>query len=113
MRNKFIALALVVSLGGCHSLTSLAPDASLNTEKALTIAHIAYNGVGNGLMKAVSFGVLKGADAAKAKVFFDKAGVALDAADKADKAANDTDVVKFINDAQDAIASASAFTKGN
>lgn len=121
MRNKIILLAFV-ALAGCsnvpflngNSVAGSAPVAvTANTEKALTIAHIAYNGLAASLTIAVNNGVLHGGDAAKAKVYFDKAGDALLVADKADAAANENGVLSAISDAEDAITSASAFAKGN
>lgn len=120
--KKLLAIAICISLGGCstisavltgNSVASTAPGISLTVEKSLTIAHLAYNGIGDGLIAATKTGALHGANAALAKGFYDKAGDALLVADKADAAANESGVVNAVSAATDAISSANALVKGN
>jgi hypothetical protein len=79
------AVAGALALGGCSSLQSLlsgdslaqtAPVASVDAEKALAVAHLAYQA----------------------------AGVTLDAADAADAALNAQGVIEAVTEAQAAIA---------
>ncbi|MBV8977074.1 MAG: hypothetical protein JO261_02510 [Alphaproteobacteria bacterium] len=107
------AAACALALGGCSTVTSLFEGSSIaaaqpsqiaDAEKALSIAHLAYQAVGNTLANAAASGLLEGADAAKAQALYDKAGAALDAADKADDAANAPGVLAAVADAQTAIA---------
>lgn len=110
MKSLYFALALVLTtpvVSGCQQLTSVtSPQNIADAEKALTVAHLAYNSLGTIILNATQTGVLKGSAAAQVKVYYDKAGDALIVADKADKAANATDLVNAIRLAQDAIASA-------
>jgi len=107
------AAACAFTLAGCSTFTSLlegssvaqsAPTQTENAEKALTIAHLAYQAVGRSLEQAAQSGALHGADAATAQALFDKAGAALDIADQADAAANAQGVLAAVADAQAAIA---------
>ena len=91
------AIVLAVSLGGCTTASSLlgggslaqsAPQTEADAEKALAIAHLAYQAIGVSLQQAAASGALHGADAATARTLYDKAGAYLDAADSADAAAN-------------------------
>lgn len=111
MKSLYFALALVLTtpiVSGCQQLTSVTSSQNITeAEKALTVAHLAYNSLGTIILDATKTGVLKGSTAAQVKVYYDKAGDALLVADKADKAANATDLANAIASAQDAIASAS------
>lgn len=81
MRLPFLAAAALIALAGC---TTTGADA----EKALTLAHLAYQGVGIALEQAAESGALHGADAARAQALYDQAGAALDAGDAADAQAD-------------------------
>jgi hypothetical protein len=111
---KLLPLAAVLgalALGGCETVTTLfgASAASAATitdaEKALTVAHLAYQGAGIALEQAAQSDALTGADAAKAEALYDKAGAALDVADAADDAANAAGVLSAVADAEAAISS--------
>ena len=91
------AVASALALGGCSSVLSpfgngtiaqAAPAASEDAEKALAIAHLAYQAAGVTLERAAQSGALRGADAATAQALYDRAGTALALADQADAAAN-------------------------
>lgn len=110
-------LALSLALGGCDTIKAVvaggsvagsAPVTMLTAEKSLTIAHLAYNGIGTSLKNAADTGVLKGANAATAKVWYDKAGDALLVADKSDDAANANGIMAAVTLAEEAIGQASA-----
>lgn len=100
MRKVLLAAALVAvafSASGCAQISSLigggsvastAPVATADAEKALTLAHLAYQGIGDALIDATQTGALKGETAAQVQSLYDKAGAALDAADQMDTAAN-------------------------
>ncbi len=97
-----LCAALAFALGGCStvstilgggSLAQTAPQTVADAEKALAIAHLAYQAVGVSLQQAAQTGALHGADAAAAQALYDKAGAALDAADAADAAADAQGVV--------------------
>jgi len=96
------ALATATPLGGCSSLagTTAAATTTLgDAEKGLTLAHLAYQGIGIALENAARSGVLHGADAASAKALYDKAGTALATADAADALANAQGVADAVADA--------------
>lgn len=112
------ALVFALALPSCSSLqnvpapaSSTTADALTTAEKVLTAAHKGYDATGVILVAAAKAGVLKGADAAKARAFYDKAGDALLVADTADKAANAKGIAEAIANAQDAIAQATALIK--
>ena len=91
--RRLTALALAAALAAaplaaCSSLAQLAPQSIADAEKALTLAHLAYDGAGTALQNATQSGALHGADAATAKALYDQAGQALDTADQADAVAN-------------------------
>jgi predicted small secreted protein len=98
MRARIIVLALLLAapLAGCNTMQALvagsvaqsAPQTVSDAEKGLTLAHLAYQGIGDALKDAATSGALKGAAAATAKGLYDEAGAALDAADRADSLAN-------------------------
>jgi len=123
MRKLAVTLALSLAaapLGACaalpfvlggESLAQTAPATTADAEKALTLAHLAYQGVGLSLQNAAESGALQGANAAKAKALYDKAGAALDAADAADAAANAPGMLAAIADANGAIAQLGALVK--
>jgi len=114
MRKTILAfVVLTTPLGGCaafapllhgESIAQSAPATTADAEKALTIAHLAYQGIGITLKQAAESGALHGADAAAAKALYDRAGMALDAADAADRSANATGVLAAVADAETAIA---------
>lgn len=120
--KRLIAIAFCCSLAGCSTVTGLmggnsiassAPGVSIAVEKSLTIAHLAYNGIGDALISAAKTGVLHGPNAADARALYDKAGDALLVADKADAAANEQGVINAVTAATDAISAAQALVKGN
>lgn len=96
-----------------QSAAQTAPTISADTEKGLTILHQTYNALGQGLITAAQSGYLHGANAHTARVYYDKAGLALDAADAADKAGNETNVLAAIADAKSSIVSAQALIGSN
>jgi hypothetical protein len=110
------AVAGAFALGGCSpvqtpfdtaSVTQSAPDALVDAEKALIVAHLAYRAVGVSLEQAAR----TGANAAKVQTLYDKAGAALDIADQADAAANAQGVLAAVADAQALISQIDAITK--
>lgn len=108
--GMLIALALT-SCAGTPTPAPTAQSALVAAEKVLTVAHKTYDATGTVLQAAAVAGVLKGKDAATAKVFYDKAGDALIVADTADKAANAQGITDAIALAQDAIGKATALVK--
>ena len=87
------ALATATPLGGCSGLAGTTTTATTTStladaEKDLTLAHLAYQGIGIALQNAAESGALHGADAASAKALYDQAGTALATADAADGLAN-------------------------
>jgi len=116
---KSLALASVVatSLGGCQTVASLltgqsvaqvAPTTIADAEKALTIAHLAYQALGETLKSGADSGILHGPNAATAKSYYDKAGDYLDVADKADAAANAQGIFSAVASAESFITQAKA-----
>jgi len=105
-----LALALVSApLGACASLPGFAgtpaqTTATADAQKALTLAHLAYQGIGEALRNAALSGALHGPAAAEAKALYDKAGAALDAADTAQAAADAPDMLSAIAEANALIA---------
>lgn len=117
----FVALSLALagcgSIQGCaflsgQSVADQAPETILTAEKALTVAHLALEQVGNRLIELAQSGVLRGQAAAEAKVWYDRADDALKAADTADKAANVMGVLNAVRLAQDALFQANTIIKG-
>ncbi len=117
---KLLPLAAVLgalALSGCATFTTLFGGSSANAatlidaEKALTVAHLAYQGAGVALEQTAQSGALTGANAAKAEALYDKAGAALDLADAADETANAPDILSAVADAEAAIASLNALIK--
>ncbi len=117
LRPILLACALALPLASCSTISAIAPGSSLASaapatmiaaEKALTITHLAFNGVSTGIQTFTASGVLRGPAAAQVKVWYDKAGDALIAADKADAALNAQGIMAAIGTAQDAIAAANA-----
>lgn len=115
-----IAAVAAATLGACSSLPLAGPaqtsmpaiqPAIQDAEKALTIAHLAYQGIGLSLKSAAESGVLHGADAATAKALYDKAGALLDAADQADALANAQGVFDAVTQASALIAQVDALIK--
>lgn len=122
MKRTLLALCfVVVPLGGCstitalatgHSVASTAPTVSANVEKSLTIAHLAYNAVGQELINNAKSGVLHGGAAATAKIAYDKAGDTLLVADKAEQASNEPGIIAAVSMATDAISQANSLITG-
>lgn len=114
---RLCALLAALSLGAC----ALVPGASAtggtasstlaDAEKALTVAHLAYQGIGVSLKAAADSGVLHGADAATARQLYDRAGALLDAADQADALANAQGVLDAVTQASALIAQVDALIK--
>jgi len=114
MRALALTILLAAApLGACSSLPVLLGNASIaqsapqtvaDAEKALTIAHLAYQAVGIALKDAAASGALHGVDAATAQALYDKVGAALDGADAADEAANAPGVLAAVADADTLIA---------
>ncbi len=105
------ALCLLIPLAGCAN-NAINPADLGSAEKSLTLAHLAYQGISDTILAATKSGVLKGTAAAQTKVYYDKAGAALDVADKADTAANAPDIITAVLQANDAITQASNLVKG-
>lgn len=104
---KFALIAgLVLGLSGCanQALSTLNPTVTKEVEKSLTVAHVAYNGVGQLILAGVGTGQIKGSIAGKIEIIYDKAGDALKVADNLDAAGNTTDVLTQVNIANQAIA---------
>jgi hypothetical protein len=101
MKLPLIAAVCACALGGC-ALTQA--DTLQDAEKALTLAHLTYQAAGVALEDAAQSGALHGEDAAEAQALYDKAGDALDLADKADAAANADGVLEEVAAAQAVIA---------
>lgn len=110
------ALALTIStpivVSGCQQFGTVTSQDMATAEKSLTVAHLAYNAIGKTILNLTQTGVLKGQTAAQVKVYYDKAGDALLAADQADKAANATSLNVAIANANDAITSIQNLIKG-
>lgn len=100
-------------LNGQSVANSVPGSVSLKTEQALTVTHVAFNGISNEILLAVKAGILKGSNASKVKIYYDKAGDAIGVADKLDKAGNENGVLSAISDANSAIASAKKLVGGN
>lgn len=96
-----LAAAGVCALGGCSLIQ---PATQGDAEKALTVAHLAFQATGVALEQAAQSGALHGGDAATAQALYDKAGVALDLADRADDAANADGVLAGAEAVQAALA---------
>lgn len=111
-------LALSFSVGGCaafggdvplangQSISASNPGISQEATKILTATHQAYNALGQILLDNARSGVLHGDAAAKAKVWYDKAGDALDVADKAKATSDESGILAAVAKAKSAIASA-------
>lgn len=124
MRRNILALALVIPLlGGCSSLgavvgvtsgsvATVAPQTVADAEKALTVAHLAYNAVSLNLLDATKSGLLHGTNAATAKVYYDQAGAALDAADAADRLTNAQGIMAKVTEAEGLIVQIQTLVKG-
>lgn len=116
---RFLLVCVVAGplLGGCQTVEALvagtsvadsAPQQTADAEKALTVAHLAYQAIGVSLRNAATSGLLHGADAAKARTLYDQAGADLDAADAADALANAQGIAASAADAVALIAQISA-----
>jgi hypothetical protein len=106
------AAACALALGGCSSIRPLpgspsaaqaAPATAMDGEKALDLAHLAYQAAGVALRQAAQSGALRGSDAAEAQALFDRAGAALDIADRADAAGDPQGAAASVADAESAI----------
>lgn len=112
MKRFLAALVLIIPLSGCNTLAHViggdsiadtAPATVAEAEKALTLAHLAYDGLGDTLKATATSGVLHGPAAATAKTYYDKAGDALLLADQADATANAKGIMDAISSADTAI----------
>ena len=68
MKRAVISLAAAVALCGCSLLgnfTGSDPQNLAKAEQGLTLAHLAYLGLGDGLKAAANSGLLKGSAAAQ------------------------------------------------
>ena len=119
---RALALLAAVGLGACSylpvllgnaSIAQQAPQTTADAEKALTLAHLAYQGIGIALRNAAASGALHGAAAAQAKALYDRAGAALDAADTADAAANAPGLLAALAQAQTLLAQLHALMPQN
>jgi hypothetical protein len=117
---KLLPMAAVLgalALGGCATFTTLFGGSPANAatlvdaEKALTVAHLAYQGAGIALEQAAQSGALTVANAATAETLYDKAGDALDVADAADEAANASGILAAVADAEAALSSLNTLIK--
>lgn len=111
MHKLLIAAALVIGLCGCSTLNSAinnAPQTVSQAEQGLTLAHLAYQGLGDALKSAADSRLLKGAAAAQAKSLYDQAGAALDTADTADGLANAKSMADAVSQANALIIQAKA-----
>lgn len=118
MRKLLLISALILPLCGCtafggdiplangQSISASNPAVSLEATKLLTATHQAYNALGQILLDNARSGVLHGDNAAKAKVWYDKADDALDVADKAKAASDESGILAAVAKAKSAIASA-------
>lgn len=104
----FLALSLASPLASCAGVNVSGTKSLADAEKTLTIANYAYQGIGETLKTAANTNILRGANAATVKVYYDKAGDALLAAKKAVEAANAQSILDQVSLAQDAIAQADA-----
>ncbi len=111
--RKLALLCAALALSACSTLSALpggaslsqsAPQSVADSEKALAIAHLAFQAAGVSLQQAAQSGALHGTDAAAAQALYDKAGAALAAADTADAAANAQGVLAALGDATALIA---------
>jgi hypothetical protein len=102
------ALTVSLALGGCSTIESLigggslgqsAPTVLADAEKALTVAHLAYQGIGISLQQAAQSGALHGPNATTAQGLYDKIGGFLDTADAADAALNAQGVLDAVTQA--------------
>ena len=111
VRRLIVAVALTasLSLSGCETVTALigghsiaeqAPAAALDAEKALTIANLAYQGIGLELKDAAERGMIHGENAATAKVWYDQAGDTLLTAHQLNAVANAQGVMDAVSKAQ-------------
>lgn len=108
---KIAALIFAASLAACSTPGQVVgTDTLVAAEKSLTLAHLAYDGVGMSLKTAAESGVLRGSNAATARCWYDRAGDALNAADTADIALNASNIMAAISQAQTAIVQAKAPT---
>jgi hypothetical protein len=121
MKKLLAVAAFAIILSGCSALTAIqsgnsaassAPQTIAQAEKSLTVAHLAYQGLGNGLKSAAASGLLRGANAASAKVAYDNAGAALDVADAADAVANAQGITDAVAKAETLINQANSAIKG-
>lgn len=110
MKVTSLIFALMLSACGTPGQVVIGTPTIVAAEKSLTLAHLAYQGVGETLRTSADTGLIRGAAALTAKCWYDKAGDALNTADAADRAANAGNVLAAITAAQDAIVQARAPT---
>lgn len=124
MKKHIIALTFItaLSLGGCAnlgpafsvltgSLATTAPTTIATAEKALTVAHLALNTIGQDIIAATNSGVLHGANATTVKSYYDTADDDLKAADQLDTLANAQGVMDKVTAADALIAQIHPLTK--
>lgn len=120
MRRLILAACLAMPLSGCAGLAALtsiptSPAAVANRttidETAMRLAETAYAAERTALDIAADAGALKGANAAKAADFDNRAYAALGTARRAYAAANASDFASAISEMRDAILSATAIVK--
>lgn len=123
MRKVALALIICLPLAGCgagstpilngSSVSQTAPEVFANGQKALTVAHLAFNAISNQILVATNSGILRGENAATAQVAYRKAKAALDLADTAERAGNTADLLQAIRDANSAISQAKSLVGVN
>lgn len=124
--KKFLIAAVLscsVALGGCASLSAIwhvttAPTATqtvlmVDADKVLITAHELFKAAGITLKTAADAGILKGAAAAQAKVYYDQAGHWLQLADQAHDIGNAVLTQQYGQAAIAAIALATTTNGGN
>ena len=116
MKLKHLAIAALCLplLGGCStigpaigvltgSVATTAPVTVATAEKALTVAHLALNTVGQDIIAATQSGLLHGTNASTVKGWYDSADEDLKAADQLDNVANATGVMDKVTAADSLI----------
>ena len=109
------ACALMIS--GCavwnavvagQSARQAAPQTIEGAEKVLALTHLTYNGLSQAILAATQQHVIHGTTASLVKEYYDRAGDALNLADKADQAADVQGITSQVQTATSLITQASA-----
>lgn len=102
---RVFLLLVVLALAACASPGQLiiGSPGITEAERALILAHLAYDGLGQALRASATSGLLRGAKAAQVQCWYDRAGEALAAGDKADLALQAEGISTAIAQAQAAI----------